>query len=254
MVDEAVAKLPTGDISDDRHRFLRSLLSSKQLNRNDVSTLILSLMTDGLNATAPTLMFVLYCLATNPHAQQRLHQEVTSLGSLETPFTVDVLSKMTYLKACIKETLRLFPVTTVISRRCPKDIIVGGYEVPEGTRLQLCSFVAHRDPAYFADPDLFRPERWLRDKSVEASEEQEDDDNKEKGDVGDRTSHPYRYIPFGRGPRMCPGRRIAEQDLQVGTARLVQKFHLEWQGGALGQRFQTLLRPDGELDLTFHPR
>lgn len=51
-------------------------------------------------------MFVLYCLATNPHAQQRLHQEVTSLGSLETPFTVDVLSKMTYLKACIKETLR----------------------------------------------------------------------------------------------------------------------------------------------------
>lgn len=52
MVDEAVAKLPKGDISDDRHRFLRSLLSSKQLNRNDVSTLILSLMTDGLNAVS----------------------------------------------------------------------------------------------------------------------------------------------------------------------------------------------------------
>ena len=51
-----------------------------------------------------------------------------------------------------------------------------------------------------------------------------------------------------------PGRRFAEQDLHVVTARLVQRFHLQWHGGEMGQRFETLLRPDCPLDFTFRPR
>ncbi|KAK7102449.1 probable cytochrome P450 CYP44 [Littorina saxatilis] len=269
MVEEALGRLKAAEerhtLQDHEFRFLRGLQASSVLNSKDIVTLVLSVMTDGLPSTAPTVLSILYCLATNPTQQDRLRDEVNSLSSLDEPLTNDAINKMTYLKACIKETLRLFPVTLEISRVCPADMTVGDYLLPEGTCLKINNFVAHRDSNYFPDPDTFHPERWLRHTREELEAQREESSNGQgsgqpiSANVGgesssDLTNHPYRFIPFGHGPRMCPGRRIAEQDLQAVTARLVQKFHVQWHGGTMGQRWETLMKPDCPLDFTFHAR
>nr|KAG5711370.1 hypothetical protein BaRGS_006067 [Batillaria attramentaria] len=275
MVEDALQRLAfaeqNGQLTDnDQFRFMRGLLASPALNRSDIVTLTLSLFTDGLPSTVPSVLSVLYCLATNPEAQFRLHRELDDLVSPGSPLTSDVMNKLTYLKACVKETLRLFPVTLEISRVCPKDAVIGDYKIPEGTCIKLNGFVAHRDPAYFPDPDEFRPERWLRtsgnhDLALQREEPGEDQgqraasDEEGQGQTGkqgqpDLTTHPYRFIPFGHGPRMCPGRRIAEQDLHVVTARLLHHFFVDWHGDQMGQKFETLMRPDCPLDFSFHPR
>jgi ecdysteroid 25-hydroxylase CYP302A1 len=65
-------------------------------------------------------------------------------------------------------------------------------------------------PKYCPDPDTFLPERWL------------------KGHDLYQGLHPYLSLPFGFGPRMCIGRRVAEQSLQVLMIKLIEKFEITW--------------------------
>ena len=63
----------------------------------------------------------------------------------------------------------------------------------------------HRDPANFSDPDTFNPDRWI-------------DAN------GKFQYHPYKFIPFSMGPRVCVGESLAKADLLMFTASLFHKF------------------------------
>ena len=78
--------------------------------------------------------------------------------------TPETLARMPYLKAWLRETLRLYPVLSAIPRR-PKDIILGGYHIPGGTA--QVEFLVHqmgRDESISEDAEAFKPERWLRNR------------------------------------------------------------------------------------------
>ncbi|KAG8236839.1 hypothetical protein J437_LFUL017123, partial [Ladona fulva] len=106
-VDETITKImelkKQGKMDVDKYRFISYLLSKPDLSIEDVKIIVLSLFGDGLSTTTPTLLFNLYCLATNPDVQQKAYEEVSSLMKRE-PITVELLNQMTYLKAVIKET------------------------------------------------------------------------------------------------------------------------------------------------------
>jgi len=241
LVDEALLRFRTvvesGTMKDDEFYFLSYLLSRTALDLKDVTVICLSLFSDGLSTTTPTLLFNLFSLANpkNKEIQERLYAEVKENMPLDQPATQDKLVKLPYLKAFVKETFRMFPNGTEVSRYIEKDMILSGYEVPAGTHVDLNPSVHFMDEDMFPDPTKHMPERWLRDE-------------------GEKEIHPYLLTPFGHGTRMCAGRRFAEQDLYTVLARIIARYELEIENERVGQIYHTLLFPDQNLNIKFKDR
>jgi len=199
----------------------------------------LSLFTDGLSTTTPTLLFNLHCLAAWPEVQQKVWEEVSTVVSPGQPVTTKHLANLPYLKAFVKETFRLWPNGTEVSRYCEEELTLSGHRIPPGTHIDLNPSVHFRDPDLFPSPETHQPERWVR------------------GGAGNST-HPFLLTPFGHGTRMCAGRRFAEQDLYCLLARLVSRFRLHYisqlEGREMGQVYNTLLFPDRPLTVQFLDR
>ena len=96
--------------------FLQEALSLK-----DVAVICLSLFSDGLSTTTPTLLFNLYCLAVNPAVQQRVYDEVDGVVGQDKVITQEHINKMPYLKAFIKETFRCVTITVFKFRNAIKE-------------------------------------------------------------------------------------------------------------------------------------
>ncbi|OWF54646.1 probable cytochrome P450 CYP44 [Mizuhopecten yessoensis] len=225
-----------GELVEGKFVFLSYLLSSSNLNNKDLIITALTVFADGLNATVPALLLALHCLAKNPQAQQKAFEEVHQHVPEDGYITQDVLNKMPYIKACFKESFRLYPLNLDIKRIVDKNIAVGGFQIPAGTVIEICSFVHQMSPQYFDDPTEFRPERWLR------------------GSSHFRNHHPFIVIPFSHGPRMCIGRRIAEQDMYVMMAKLLKRFKITTPTDELGLKFQIIQTLDRPITFTFEER
>ena len=78
-----------------------------------------------------------------------------------------------------------------------------GIKIPRGTTIEVHPYALHRDPDYWPEPNQFKPERFLEPKH-----------------------HPWAYIPFGGGPRLCVGQRFALQEMRMFCAKLFKKFEL----------------------------
>nr|XP_022296326.1 probable cytochrome P450 CYP44 [Crassostrea virginica] len=238
LVDETIARIDRlqkeGNLREGQYNFLLYLLSKKELSIKDVSIITLSLFGDGLNTTVPSLIFAMYCLAKNPDAQQKVYEEIRGVLNADEPITGDHINRLTFLKACVKESQRILPIGLEIKRILKKDLILGGYVVPVGTTVELAPYVHYMSPEYFVEPERFLPERWLRDGSA-------------------LNIHPYLLTPFGHGPRMCAGRRFAEQELYVLLSKMLKNFTLEYSGD-LDMKFQVLMVPDRPTTFTFKNR
>lgn len=242
LVDEAVEKvrevIDRGHDLDGRFSLLTSLMNRKDLSYSDLSVIILSVFTDGLSTTVPSLLGQLFCLASNPDKQDELFAEINRLiPDRGADVTDDVIQKSSYLKACIKEGFRFFPVGPDITRIPLKDIVIGGYRIPAGTHVSLNNNLLLRLPEYFDDPESYLPERWIRGGSAQ--------------DV-----HPYTLLPFGYGPRICAGMRFAEQEMRVLIIKLLQNFRISWPKPieTASQRYAILLKPNLAPRFQFQPR
>ena len=111
LCDEAIIALndavESDTICDDQYYFLSYLLSRPDLSLKDVTVICLSLFSDGLSTTTPTMMFNIHCLAAWPQIQEKVHHEVREhFPPVDQPVSQNTLSKMQYLKAFVKETFR----------------------------------------------------------------------------------------------------------------------------------------------------
>ena len=113
-----------------------------------------------------------------------------------------------YLQAVTHESQRISALAYGgIARIASKDTRLGGYDIPKGTRLNYAIYEMMNDPAYWEDPDKFRPERFMR-----AGKFQLDD----------------RFIPFGIGRRHCMGKTLALDELFLFTTSFVQHFNFSF--------------------------
>ncbi|XP_048746407.2 probable cytochrome P450 CYP44 [Ostrea edulis] len=239
LVDETIADIDRlrmeGKLAGDRYHFMMHLLSKRELTYKDISIIALSLFGDGLSSTAPTLVFTMYLLAKNPEAQEKAYREVCDVLKDGGPITPAHIGKLVYLKACVKESHRLFPINIEVKRILKKDLNLQGFSLPAGTVIEMQPFVHYKSRDYFVDPETFLPERWLRDGTS-------------------RNIHPFLLTPFGHGPRMCIGRRFAEQELFVVLSKMLKNFKLEYNHGELDMRYQVLMVPDRNTTFTFRDR
>ena len=192
-------------------------MSSGKLTKDDLLASVIDVLFAGVDTTSNTMQWVLYMMAKNPDKQDILRQEVLSVLGDTTLATPTTLAQMPYLKAWVRETLRLYPVLCAIPRRPAEDIVLSGYLIPAGkTQVEFLTHVMSRDEKLFEDAEAFRPERWLR----------------KKDSIPTDTAEAFSSIPFGFGTRMCIGRRIAELELHLLLARIVQQFEISYPSDA----------------------
>lgn len=109
------------------------------------------------------------------------------------------MANMPYLRAVIKEAIRLRPVAIGTARRTTKNLVLSSYAIPEGSDLVLSQMLSSTDEEYFGRSQDFVPERFIKDQK----------DSCLKGD------DPFAFLPFGFGSRMCIGRRFAELEMET---------------------------------------
>ena len=81
---------------------------------------------------------VLYYVANHPEVQKKLHAEIDPiLTSNDSAVTYEALNKIPYVKACIKESMRLAPITPGNIRRTVKEIVIGGYRIRKNVRTKI---------------------------------------------------------------------------------------------------------------------
>ncbi|XP_038127200.1 sterol 26-hydroxylase, mitochondrial-like [Cyprinodon tularosa] len=217
--------------------YLTYLLSNKNISTKDVYASITELLLAGVDTTSNTLTWALYQLSRNPEIQHRLHEEVSTLVPADQIPTAAEVTRMPFLRAVIKETLRMYPVVPINSRIITeKTVSVGGYQFPKNTCFTLCHYAISHDESIFPEPFRFQPERWLRD--------------------GRQRPHPFSSIPFGYGVRGCVGRRIAELEMYLVLFRLIRDFKIK--PGPMMDELKILSRavlvPNKQLDLHFVDR
>lgn len=130
------------------------------------------------------------------------------------------LSSMSYLKAVMKEAMRLHPPASfMIPHSSMAECEVEGYTIPSGVRVLLNVWALGRDPACWESVEEFMPERFLEEAMDAASDLQGND---------------FRLLPFGSGRRMCPAVKFATATFEIILANLIYHFNWELPPGTTG--------------------
>ncbi|MEQ2260495.1 hypothetical protein XENORESO_019443 [Xenotaenia resolanae] len=217
--------------------YLTYLLSNTKMSTKDVYASVTELLLAGVDTTSNTLTWALYQLSKNPEIQDRLYEEVSTLVPADRIPTAAEVTGMPFLRAVIKETLRMYPVVSINSRIITEQpVSLGGYRFPKKTIFTLCHYAISHDENTFPEPFRFKPERWLRD--------------------GRQRPNPFGSIPFGYGVRGCVGRRIAELEMYLVLFRLIREFEIKASPNMDELKIvsRAVLVPDKQLDLHFVDR
>ncbi|XP_058508335.1 sterol 26-hydroxylase, mitochondrial isoform X2 [Solea solea] len=229
--------------------YLTHLLSSEQMSRANVYVTVTELLLGGVDTTSNTLSWALFHLAKDNRAQDQLYREVNAVcPDQRAPTTAD-LSRMPYLKAVVKETLRLYPVVPGNGRIVSEnEVVLDNYWFPKKTLFHLCHYAVSHDEAEFPDAERFIPERWLRTETPGA--------DSVAPMPGSYQHHPYSFIPFGVKGRGCVGKRLAEMELYFTLSRLLQRYNVQPEPGVttIEPITRTLLVPEKPINLRFLPR
>ncbi|KAK7793314.1 hypothetical protein R5R35_011522 [Gryllus longicercus] len=208
-VDEAVAKQKTNP--DKEPSILERLMKE---DPRVAKVMASDMLFGGVDTTSHLAASLLFHLAKYPNVQRKVGEEVRRvLPAKRSPVTEDAMEQMTYLKACLKESLRVFPIAMGNIRETQKDIVLSDYQVPKGVDVFLCHMVMSHDEQHYPRPMAFEPERWLR------------------GGPQAHTAHPFTTMPFGFGPRTCVGRRFAELEVLTLVAKVLRNFWVEYHHG-----------------------
>ena len=199
-----------GTASEDSHDLLAMLLQARDddgssMSDQQVRDEVLILFLAGHETTALALSWTLFELAVNPEVERRLHEEVDRVLGGRAP-TFEDLPKLEYTARVVSESLRLHPPAWSLGRESTAPIELGGYHFDAGTWVWMLPWTIQRDPRWFTDPLVFRPERW------------------EDGFA--KKLPKFAYMPFGGGARVCIGNQFALMEAALMLATITQKFWL----------------------------
>ncbi|KAL8467103.1 hypothetical protein ACS0TY_035978 [Phlomoides rotata] len=183
------------------------------LDAISIKALILDMFAAGMDTTFTLIEWTLSELIRNANVMSKLKTELKNIAGSNSSITLD---KCGYLKAVVKETLRLHPpLPLLVPRESSKDVKVLSYDIAAGTRMVINVWAIGRDPLLWEDLGKFWPERFLNS-SVDF-----------KGQ--------FRLIPLGVGRRGCPGAAFALGIVELALANLVLSFEFALPGGARGE-------------------
>ncbi|XP_011380364.1 cholesterol side-chain cleavage enzyme, mitochondrial isoform X1 [Pteropus vampyrus] len=221
------------DFNDIYPGILYRLLENNKLLFEDIKANITELLAGGVDTTSMTLQWHLYEMARSLTVQEMLREEVLAARRQAGEDMNRMLQLVPLLKASIKETLRLHPISVTLQRYLVNDLVLQDYMIPAKTLVQVSTYTLGRDPNFFLNPSKFDPTRWL-------------------GKNKDLTH--FRHLGFGWGIRQCLGRRIAEVEMTLFLIHILENFRVEIQHlNDVGTMFNLILMPDQPIFFTFRP-
>ncbi|OQS00096.1 expressed hypothetical protein [Thraustotheca clavata] len=220
---------------------LTLFLQRPELNESEAISQALGLLFAGVDTTANAILWTLYLISTSTNSseiQSKIRDEVNIAMGSKSVIDEEILGKIPYIRACVKEGLRLYPPASVSTRIAPEDTTIMGYSIPKGTLLMMQCYVMSRDPNVFDNSNVFKPERWL-----------------DRDQTSNRSKEAYSTLPFGMGARGCVGRRLAETEIYILLAHIVRNIDLQWLSSEslLEGELQTLLIPEKPMIISCQP-
>uniref|UniRef100_A0A914X3R9 Uncharacterized protein n=2 Tax=Plectus sambesii TaxID=2011161 RepID=A0A914X3R9_9BILA len=187
---------------------LLDLVDRQQMPMADVRPEVDTFMFEGHDTTSSAMTWTLHLLGCYPEVQRRVHAELDALfGDDARDITFEDIGSLKYLECCVKETLRLFPSVPMFTRVLKHDQPIDGLVVPAGTQVVIVSYMVHRDPKHWPDPEVFDPDRFSPQQTA--------------------GRHPYAFLPFSAGGRNCIGQRFAMMEEKTVLAWLLRYFEVE---------------------------
>lgn len=165
-------------------------MEQEAMVRADVNRIVEDLILGGGDTTTYTMEWMLYLISKHKKIQEKLRG-----------------NDKTLIRNVLRETLRLYPVAPFLTRVLSHAAIVGGYSIPAGTLIVMSIYTSGRDERYYKNPALFLPDRWVRNSTHSAVNQQAS-------------------LPFGIGARSCIGKKIAEAQLQMTLSKVVRNFNI----------------------------
>jgi cytochrome P450 len=206
-VRERRARSPAGAGETVLDMLLAAGEDGDRLDETEIRDHVLTLLFAGHDTTAATVSWMFMLLGQHPHVMRRLQHEIDAALPDRDATADDLLNGLPFLDQVIKETLRLYPAAWFGPRRARKDFNMYGHKIPAGTHVAYSSWLTHRLPHLWPDPDAFEPERFAPERARQIS-------------AG-------AYVPFGRGPRTCIGMRFGELEVKAIAATMLRRWHLE---------------------------
>lgn len=198
---------------------------------------LLTMLLAGEDTTAYTLAWAIHHLCDSPAAVKALRAELDgALGSAALPADIETANALAHSGSVANETMRLRPVAPLLFFESIVGTAIADVEIPAKSVVLLLTRPPVRDPAHFDTPEAFRPERWLAPAAGVAHD-------------------PSTHIPFGSGPRICPGRTLALLEMKVLLAVLYKNFEVTREGRSEDVRelFSFTMSPVG-LKVRLRPR
>lgn len=204
-------------------------MTDRQL-RDEAVTLFLG----GIDTPALALTWCWYLLSQNPDIEQKMFEEIDSqIGRRSASFSD--IPRLCYTEMVVKEAMRLFPPAWLLSRDAVEPVTIGNVEIASGTSVLISQWVTHRDPAFFADPLRFDPDRWRNGATEDLPR--------------------FAYFPFGGGPRGCIGSSFAMTEMILALATIGQRLKFRLADGArVVPHASMTLRPKDGMKVKIEPR
>ncbi|XP_059167143.1 cytochrome P450 3A11-like [Physella acuta] len=211
VVDTAIEERKRDGLNGKVNDFLDLIMNAektdveqeKELTRVEIHGQSLIFILGGYDSLAASLSFTLFLLAIHPEICQKVLDQIDEKCGQKLP-SYETVQELTYLEMCTNETLRMFPTGVFLNRNAIDDINIQGIHIPKGMTVMIPVYALHTDPDIWPEPDKFIPERFTPE-------------NKE-------SRHPYTYLPFGQGPRGCVGMRLAQLELKITLATILQSY------------------------------
>jgi cytochrome P450 len=225
FIAEARARLAADpNLRDQPQNLLEAMITAADqpdsgITDSQVAGNVVTMLLAGEDTTANTIAWMIHLLWAHPLALALATEEVRRVcGSTALP-TLEMVEQLDYVEACCHETMRLKPVAPLMPQQALRDSTVGGVQITAGMIVFGLMRVDSVSDAHVPQAAQFDPQRWLSD-----------------GKPGQAASAAKRIsMPFGAGPRICPGRYLAMLEMKMAMAVLLQHFDIALVDTADGQ-------------------
>lgn len=192
----------------------------------------LILFVAGHETTANALAWTWHLLSQHPDVVQRLRDEHQRVLAGRLP-AFDDLPSLEYTLQVIEESMRLYPPAWITDRVAIEADEVDGVRIPAGAMIALSIYGVHHSAAHWKEPEAFRPERFSKENKA--------------------LQHPYAYLPFGGGPRLCIGNSFALMEMQLILVQILRRFEVATvPGQAIIPQALITLRPKYGIRMKLH--